>query len=771
MGDELLVVGKRLPRPDAPEKATGAALFIADLKWPGTLVGKVLRSPYPHAKILRVDASEAEKLPGVAAVITIEDVPQKHFTVSFADLPAVRRTVNPLHADQRIFNEKARFVGDAVAAVAAANETVAEEALGLIKVEYEILPAVFGPVEAMRAKGPKIHDFAEQNIAWHVPYPFSSGDVEKAFQEADCVVESDFSTSKQVHGQLETASAAASFDSAGRLTVWSPCQLPHIARLGIANIFSLPVSMVRLIGSHVGGSFGAKISLTAEPVCVALARKAGKPVRLEYTKEEDFVALETKTPYQYRARMGFKNDGTLTAIELKAIAHSGGYLGYCPLTAGSFLAYGMGLYRCPNRAGGVDIIYTNTTLSGAMRGFGNPEAMWGIEQLMDMAAEKLAMDPLEIRFKNIKKVGEPGSSLLPISSTALEECIKLGAQSISWQEKRRREEAGVKRRGVGVAIMSHSSGTAPSGIEHSDAVITFHEDGQASLFVHPGEAGTGILGVLAQIAAEELGLNAGDIHVVTGDTDVTPFDVGAKASRSTYVTGNAVLRAAQEAKARVLEHAARAIQVSPGELEVKAGRIYVRDAPEKGCFLADVVRDAFQDRKQETPGVSGKCSFVPAASSPPTQAAFAEVEVDTETGAVKVLKVVVAHDIGKAINPTTVEGQLQGAIVQGMGYALIEDFIIDMDTGKPITDSFQTYHIPTSLEVPEIETILVERGDPLGPFGAKSVGESGSVAIAPAIANAIYHAVGVRITELPITSEKILKLLKPKGRVSLPDPN
>jgi xanthine dehydrogenase molybdenum-binding subunit len=765
MGDEFSVVGKRLPRADAAERATGAAKFAGDVILPELLIGKVLRSPYPHAKILKIDKSKAENLPGVECVMTLEDVvPRKRFTGSFQDLPLLTRGAAPERADQYVFADKARFIGDPIAAVAAINEHIAEEALELIEVEYEQLPAVFDPIEAVKPGAPKIHDHAENNIAYHAVNPLSEGNVEKAFQEADCVVEDTFRTTKQIHCQMESAASVATFDANGRLTVWSQCQMPHPARRELAYIFDIPVGKVRLITPHVGGSFGGRNSVCLEPIVIALAKKTGKPVKIEHTKDEDFHVCDTRTPFIYHAKLGFKKDGTLTAIQVKGMTQAGGYLSRSTTCTSVFLGFSIGLYRCPNKLAENDLVYTNTTPSGAYRGMGHESAMWGIEQLVDRAAQKLGMDPLEIRLKNLKKAGEPSYVGLPIQSIALEDCIRVGAAKIGWHEKRQKKEEGIKKRGVGVAVMMHTSGSQPHMVEHSSVYLKLNEDGSADLVIHPGDAGTGSPGALSQIAAEELGLRSEDIHVVYGDTDVTLFDIGSIASRTVYITGNAVLKAAREAKGQLLERASKRLGVLTDDLEIKDRQIYNKADPNKKISIAEVVHDAIYNLKHECLGISGKGVFEPTTMSPPTQAAFAEVEVDTETGRVKVLRMVIAHDIGKAINPMTVEGQIEGGVSQGLGYALTEDPALNMDTGELINDSYETYKIPSTLDMPEVEVILVEKPDPIGPFGAKGVGEPGIINIAPAIANAIYNAIGIQITELPITPEKILKALEVKSK-------
>jgi len=757
MASGFSVVGKRLPRPDVYEKITGTAQYMADIKFPRLLVGKVLRSPFPHARILKVDTSKAEALQGVEAVVTGKDVvPRKQFAGGFLNTPASPKGVPPAWEDQYVINEKARYVGDAVAAVAAIDEETAEEAVGLIEVEYEELPAVFDPRDAIKPGAPVIHDSVKNNIPFHMPCPISEGDLERGFKEADCIVEGEFSTTKQAPCPIEPSAAIARFDPAGRLTVYSQSQLPHLARSSIADIFDMPVGMIKLINPAIGGHFGVRLDFGPELLCALLAKKAGGPVKLEYTKEEDFVACHTRTGFRYNAKLGFKNDGTLTAIEIKAMAHLGGYMSRGAAVGGVFMSQGIGKYRCPSRLAETDFVYTNTSKSYAMRGFGNPAMAWGVEQLMDEAAEKLGIDPVEIRLKNVKQAGEPGSTGLSIPSIALDECLKIGSEKIGWKKKRQRKENGSKRYGIGMACMMHTSGSQPQGHEHSNAFIKLNEDGSASLIIHPCDPGTGSWGTLAQIAAEELGIGAEDIQVVTGDTDITMFDVGSKASRVIYNTGNAVLGAARDAKAQILERAAEMLGTTPDELDVKDRYVYVKSDPEKRITHAEVARRSIYNFEGKGLNIFGKCSFDPTTVSPPSQAAFAEIEVDVDKGKIKLLNMLVVNDSGTVINPTSLEGQIEGGVAQGIGFAMTEHFDIDQATGTLTTDNFETYKLPTTLDMPEIEIVHIERPDPIGPFGAKSVGESSPITIAPAIANAIYHAIGVRIRELPITPEKIL---------------
>jgi xanthine dehydrogenase molybdenum-binding subunit len=766
MKQEFSVVGKRVPRKDAVEKSTGAACYTVDLKLPGMLVGKILRSPHAHARIIRIDKSKAEKLPGVAAVITHQDIPQKKYNGALSDMKSPPPSAAKVVKDQYVLTDKARYVGDAVAAVAAVNQEIAEKALGLIEVEYEVLPAVFDALEAMQPGAPRIHDFAERNIGQHINYAFGQGDVEKGFQQADYIVEITISTSKQKHCQLEADAAIAVFDGSGRLTLWSQIQAPHPAKQSIASIYNLPEGMVRIITPAVGGGFGGRSNFNNELICIALAQKSGKPVKIEYTREEDFNVHHSRQPFIQTGKLGITRDGKITAIQMKIIANGGAYFEASAGTMGMNMNCSMSLYRCPNFEATGDIVYTNLPISGGMRGFGNPQGMFVLEQLIDMACEKIGMDQVKFRLGNCRQAGDPSwITTYPIASCALNACIRQGAAKIGWNQAETPSQKGAVRKGKGMAIMVHPSEVFPSYSGHSSALVKLNEDGSATLTVSAAEIGQGILSALSQIAAEELGLRIEDIHVVNGDTDTTLFNIGTYCSRETYSNGNAVLRAALDARKQLLQRAARKLQVSPDELTIREGRILVSGSPETSVSVAEVAKDAIYNFNRDSLHITGKSSFDPGPDSvsPSYQACFVELEVDSETGEVKLLKVVAAHDIGKAINPLGVEAQLEGGIVQGIGFTLFEEYVYNAKTGVIETTNFTTYKIPSATDLPEIEIILVEEPDPTGPFGAKGCGESGQVAVGPAIANALYNAVGVRLTDMPLTPEKILKALQRKN--------
>jgi len=763
MSEELSVVGKRLPRWGASEKATGAAKYLADIKLPGMLVGKTLHSRHAHARILKIDKSKAEKLPGVEAVITWDDVPKKLYNPNKLDLILVHPELE--FKDMYVLSEKARFVGDRIAAVAAHDADTAQEALGLIEVKYEVLPAVFDPLEAMKPGAPKIHDYAENNISVHFGFPVAWGDVEKGFQEADVVVEETFRTASNHICQLEPCACIASFAPDGRLTIWSPSQHAFLHRRKIAEIFEMPEGMIKWITPHVGGAFGKYGSLSLEPVCVALAKKAGKPVRIEYTREEDFFGTETRQRFVSTGKIGVKKDGTLTALQEKMIVDGDAYYTHNFSTTSVNMGGFVGRYRCPNVAAEATCVYSNVHPTGGVRGYGNHEGTCVLEQLIDTAARQIGMDPLEMRLKNAKKAGDPSSTGLPMETCTFEEMIKLGAEKIGWKEKRmRKKEPGMKHYGIGMGIAMDVSGANPFNIQHRNAFMKFNEDGSANLLVNAADIGQNIMGAMVQIAAETLGLKYEDIHVVAGDTDSTLFDHGQHASGGCYQIGHAVMNAAEEAKRQLLDRAAKKLGVLPDDLEIKERRIFVRSDPTKEILAREVVKEAMYHLKGEHLNISGKGSFSPKLNPPPFSVVFTEVEVDIETGEVEVLKILYLADPGRAINPATVEGQLEGAIAQSLGYVLTEDYILNKKTGVLESNNFNTYKLFSTLDMPETEVVLYEKPVPSGPFGAKGIAQGAMAAVTPSIANAIYDAVGILITDMPATSEKILEALKKRGR-------
>lgn len=759
MTENLSIVGKRVPRWGAYDKATGAARYLADIKLPGMLAGKVLVSPHAHANILKIDTSKAEKLPGVEAVITWKDVPHNLYNPNKLDLILVHPELE--FKDSYVLSEKARFVGDRIAAVAAVDAATAQDALELIEVEYEVLPAVFDPMEAMKPGAPRIHDYAENNVSVHFDFPVAWGDAEAGFLEADVVAEETFRTASNHICQFEPCTCVASFGPDGRLMIWSPSQHPFLHRRKIAGIFDIPEGVIKWITPHVGGAFGKYGSLSVEPVCVALAKRTGRPVKIELSREEDLFGTETRQRYVTTGKIGVKKNGMITALQENLIVDGGAYFTHNSSTTGVNMGSFLGRYRCPNVAAGADCVYTNIHPTGGVRGYGNHEATSVLEQLVDRAAGKLGMDPFDLRMRNIKKAGDPAINGIPMETCPLDEMMKLGAEKIGWREKRaRKKQNGTRRYGIGMGIGMDVSGAQPFNIQRRNAFIKFNEDGSVNLLVNAADIGQNIIGAVAQIAAETLGLGYEDIHVVAGDTDSTMYDTGQHASGGCYQIGNAVIRAAEEAKAQLLDRAAKKLGLAAGQLEVRDRRISSKSEPRKDLSVAEVVRDAMYNFEGEHLHISGKGSFSPVQNPPPLSVVFTEVEVDTETGEVKVLKILYVADPGRAINPATVEGQLQGAIAQSLGYVLTEEHAVNKETGVLESDNFNTYKVPSALDMPDTEVILYEEPVPSGPFGAKGIAQGAMIAVTPSIANAIYNAAGAFITDMPATPEKILAALK-----------
>lgn len=777
MSERLSYVGKRLPRPDIAAKVTGQAKYTEDLAIPGLLQGRILGSPHPHARIRSIDTGKAKALPGVVAVITHADVPKQKFTRSTLAEALPDFAYAGERLDQTILTDRARHIGDWVAAIAAEDIYTAEKALALIEVEYQPLPPVFDPFAALQPGAPQIHDDAPGNVAQRMEFPFNAGDAAQALAEADAVAEFSGVSSRQKHIHLETDVAVAWFDADGRLTVISPSQGPHLAKRQVSRrIFrDIEEGNIHWISPAIGGGFGARLALGVEPVAIALARAAGRPVRVTTTREEDFSGYSSRTDHHQTIRLGAKSDGTLTAIDHRVVADSGAYFSHSGSTTAVNVQMTLGTLRVPNRYGQFTIAYTNTPTTSGFRGYGNAEGAFVLQQALDILAEKLDLDPVAIRLKNIQKAGDPSClPPVPLEHTRLDECLRVGAEHFGWRDRWLgwgKPKSGRYRRGVGVSILTHSSGAGGFLLETSNATIKLAADGSANLFVSPCEMGQGILGALTQVAAEASGLARESIRVVTGDTDITPFDLGSHASRSMLVVGNAVADAGAKIKRQIRERAVpifelRQVKATPDDIEVQSGQVYLKPSPEVGFSVREVAEAAIFNFAGQSEQISAAGSYSATSHHPNHQAAFAEVEVDTHSGAVKVIKYLAAHDIGRAINPQLVEGQIEGGAVQGLGFALTEDFVIDPETGAVLSDSLLTYRVPTIEDIPELETILVEDPYVGGPFGAKGVGESGIVNPAAAVANAIYDAVGVRVTSLPMSADKILYLLQQRDGAS-----
>ena len=768
--EELKVVGKGVPRLDAVEKVTGRAKFGSDFKMGGMLYAKVLRSPYPHAKILGIDTSKAESLPGVRTVIAPKDVPP----ISIA----------PLLGDQYVLcrDHVVRCVGDPVAAVAADTIEIAEEALELIEVDYEELPAVLDAEEAFRTDPLVIiHPDLPKYRRGPVPirpdperpnvcqtYKIRSGDVEKGFQEADLIVENRFTTARIQHCPLERHLADAWFEPDGSLTIRSSGQQAYEIKLALCELFHLPPSKVRMLSTYIGGAFGGKGWMRTEAIAALLAQKSKRPVRLVYTREEMFVFGGNRVTYIIDIKDGVKRDGTLVAREMRVILAIGAYSEYGVLLVRRAAAGAVGTYRIPNFKLDSYGVYTNLPLTGAFRGFGCPEVEWPIEQQMDTIAEKLEIDPVELRKKNILNEGDRDVSGMITRSIGVRECLDKVAEWIGWGEKPV-EEGGVWRRGKGIAIGNKSVMAGSTSV----VIVKIWQDGMIEARHSATQLGQGINTTLAQIAAEQFGVPVERARIVSGDTALCPFDFGTVASRSLVHNGNALIAACQDAKQHLFKIAAPKLGTSPEDLAISEGKIYAKGTPEKSINITDLFtplgipleggeilgRGVYTGpviREDPETGQSGRSVFDYSHT-----ANAVEVAVNVETGEIKVLRSGMACDMGKAINPKIVEGQIEGGIGMGIGATLYEEVILDK--GTVVNASFMDYHIPTTLDTPSVENtkaMIVEAAEPEGPFGAKGVGELPLVATAPAIANAVYNAVGVRIKDLPLSKEKVLEGIK-----------
>jgi len=753
---EKVIVGKEVPQIYGMEKATGAANFTVDIELPGMLYVRFLRSPHAHAKIARIDTSRAEKLPGVKGILTFKDVPKVKFN------PSTRMNIvlENLPEDMFVLTDKVRYVGDRVVAVAAVSEEVAEEAVSLIDVEYEVLPAVFEPEEALKPEAPKIH--GETNLLKQVS--LSHGDFEKGLKEADFVFEDEFRTQVNQHVPLETHSCVADFKLDGNLEIISSTQIPFHLRHLVAKILNLPINKVRVIRPHVGGAFGGKDQVFDEIIAALLSKKTSKPVKIELTREEDLAMISTRHAFSIRVKVGVKKDGSLTALQVKSMQNAGAYCTASPRVLGAQSARTLLRYRIPNYKFDGYSVYTNLVPSGAFRGYGGPQINFPVESMMDIIAEKLGIDRVEIRLKNCIRQGDLNVTTNDsIKSCGLQEGVTRCLEKICWYEEKPRTASDGRKLGLGLAIDAHVTSVFPRGMESSEAVVIVNEDGTINLKVGSTDLGTGSDTVMCQIAAEELGLTVDDVSISSGDTRSSGWDVGISASMNTHVVGNAVKKAAASAKAKIVQRAAKILTVMPERLECKHKRIYARGDSTKSITLPDLIQKILASG--EPFQITGVGSYIAKTNAPNYSVHCAEVLVDPETGEIKVTNYVAAVDAGTAINPLTLEGQVEGSVHMGLGYALTEKILFDGKTGEALIKDLVDYKIIPAMDMPNVETIIIPSYEPTGPFGAKGAGEGSLVPALAAVANAVYDATGVRIKELPITFEKLYTALRKKEHI------
>ena len=760
---DLAVVGRPLAKPDAPAKATGRAVYTDDITLPRMIYGKLLLSPVPHARIKSIDVSKAAALPGVHGVMT------------GADVPDVTYGTSPARYDETVLaKDKVRYVGDVVAAVAAVDEETCYRALDLIDVEYEELPAVFDALEAMRDGAPRLFDDKyDNNINTRVDHHF--GDIERGFAEADYVREATFVGNRVYQNPIEPHCAIAEWDHEGKVTLYTSTQVVHYVHHQLSRVLGLPLGKIRVIMHNTGGGFGAKAATNPlEVVSILLAKQTGRPVKMRFSRAEMYLYGRGRHKQYIDLKIGVKRDGTITAVRQQAVLEGGAYSSFGVVTvyyAGSMIPT---LYRIPNYKYDGYRINTNLPPCGAMRGHGCLHPRFAFESLLSMIADDIGMDPIDIRLKNAMEPETRTCNDLDIHSCEFKACLEKVRERSGWDQKRGRLPLG---RGIGIGCGGFVSGAGypiyRSQFPHSNAVIKVQEDGsKAVLFTGEADIGQGSNTVLAQVAAEAMGITLDRVEVVSADSDTTPLGFGAYSSRVTLMGGNACKMAGAEVKRQVLAAGAKLLEVGEDDLDAAANRVFVKDDPEKAISWNEAATTFFSEhgplvgRGHYSPpkGLGGKYKGAAVGTSPAYSfsAAVCEVEVDLETGKVRVLNFWDAHDCGTAVNPLAVEGQVEGAIVMGLSETLLENEVFD-PSGRIINADLHNYLLATSMDSPVIDSLIVDSYEPEGPFGAKEVGEGATLPVLGAIANAVANATGVRVYDLPITAEKVLRGLKAKS--------
>jgi len=771
------LIGKRIPKMDAPEKASGKTRYVHDINLPGQLHAKILRSSQVHAKIVSIDTSAARALPGVHAVITGADVPwQRPIGVAKDHLP--------------LKTDRVRSPRDEIAAIAAESEEIAAAALKLIKVLYEPLPIVATSEESLKpgatlvhgddliVPGPDgepqvVHKGSKDNVA--MTFDYGQGDIAKGEADSDTVVEDVFWLHYVTHCCMGVSGVLAEFDAQENLLLYSNTQVPFLHKREFAELMGMDPGRIRIIQPPIGGGFGSKLDIYPfEPIAIYLAKITRRPIKLVFTREEEFAASPTRQPVLLKMRSGCNKDGKLTFRDVETVHDNGAYTSWGATTPFVMMQTISSLYRVPNCRYRTRAIYTNNPYAGSFRGYGNLQATFAVEAHMDKLAEAIGKDPLEFRLDNAQEPGEVTPQGMHFKSCGFKNCLKTAAEHSDYQEKFRTSiskwnNGNPIKRGVGMASMLHVGGGAK--IYQSDGcgtIIKIDDFAHVTLITGASEIGQGSETVLAQLACEELGLPLSAVTVVNSDTDIKPWDVGVHASRTTFIAGNSAIGAARKAKAKILATAAAKFNVEPDTLNLRAGCVIEKASGKKLIEIDKLIRSLhFSDKAElvmtthyyEPPSQKQDKAFrgdVSAAYAWATQ--VVEIEVDTDTGIVKLLKVTGAHDVGRVINRLGIEGQIEGGVVMGQGYALTENLIVE--NGVVRNPNFRDYKLVTAPEIPEIDISFIETMDGEGPQGAKGVGEAPAICVAAAVANALYNATGVRITALPFTPENVYRALR-----------
>lgn len=758
------VVGKSVKKINSTERATGAAKYTHDIIVPDMLVGKLLRSPHAHANILSIDATKAEELG--ATVLTWKDVPRVQYSTAGYPKHTIQGMLPvPLVGyieDKYVLDKKVRHWGEPVAAIAAKDEETALKALELIEVEYEVLPAVFDVDEARKPSAPSVHMSSDINCTDKI---ITKGDADKAFaEEVEHVYEDVYEMSGQHHACMETSASLAQYEvGTGKVTLWSTTQVPFHIRRTINEVMGIPMNKIRVIKPALGGGFGERQMPQYEFITVALAIKAKQAVKIVTTREENMSTTTARHPMKIKIKTGLTKDGDISAMDVEAKANAGAYTGHTPYVAGAM--FSKIPYKCENVYFNAHVTYTNLPDFGAYRGYGNPQISFARETQVDKICKDLGVDPIEWRIKNFVEVGKENPLSLSthwiLEACGIEDCLRKGAKEIGFYEPKVKLEDKHKARGKGLACAMHVSGTSAEP-DFSSAQIIMHEDGTIQLLIGSPDLGQGSDTSSAQVAAETIGIKIENVSVISSDTDITSFDMGSYASRQSYVALNAVKKAAEKVRDRILKYA---FEMHPethkDNMRTLDGWVVRRENGEKIVKISEVAYHALYfspDPMHITESASYR-----AQNCPPAMAAhFAEVEVDKETGHIEITKYVAAHDLGRAIHPDIVTGQIEGAVMQGIGYTLSEYMKFD-DNGKLINDNFTNFKVPRALDMPSLDkfkSILVESMEPTGAYGAKSVAEMPIAPVPAAIANAVYDAIGIRFHSLPITKEKVIAALQ-----------
>lgn len=746
------LIGKREPKIDSNEKITGSAKFVDDINFSRILYGAILRSPFAHARIKKIDISKAKNIDGVRAVITADDTA----LIKYIHMGEPRSDKFPLQKDI------VRYIGDEIAAVAAIDKETAIEALKLIDVDFEELPSYFDPEESIKDGAYQIHEGRDNNIGAKIHWKF--GDVEKGFMEADLVLEDRFTTPAQSHCIIEPHGTIASFED-GKLTVWTSTQSPYFIRKELSKILQLELSNVRIMETHGAGAFGARSKVCEdEAIAALLSRETGCPVKIILTREEEMCTTRIRHPYIIYLKSGFRKDGTLIARELRAIIDNGAYNHYGPAIMGYSGMTTCSHYNVANVKYDGYLVYTNKQYGGPYRGFGSPQATFAMESHMDEAAKKLELDPVTIRLLNMNKSGDTTVCGWQITSCGLKECIESVAEKVKWNEPRKPWQ------GKGISCSIHAAGgsrTFADG-DYSSAIIHLNDQGSVHLFTGVSDTGTYITTVLCQIIGESLGIPMHKIKCTSMDTDTTPTDFGSWASKTAFLAGNAVILAVESLKKQLIESAAIILKEKSDNLHIVNGLIKHKEKDDFSIEFGEAVskskskigRILIGSGHYESPTemLNRETGFANISAAYSFAAHAVEVEIDPETGLLNIKRIIAAHDVGRALNLNAVEGQIEGAVAQGIGFALYEEQIYK--DGRVLTNHLRDHRPVTFLDIPPIETIIVETNDPNGPFGAKGIAEIGTVSVAAAVASAVYDATGIRITELPIKPEKLMESIE-----------